>query len=158
MGLLTFEEANNMIYWELILFSYLLGSFPTALLVSKLKMGIDIRQHGDKNPGATNVFRVMGEKASILVLTIDLLKGIIAVLLPLMLALPAEQFYSMNLMQFLMGLAAVMGHRFPLFTRFKGGKGIATLFGVIIALRPLMALSFGIVFLILFLLHESTND
>lgn len=147
-----------MMYWGLILFSYLLGSLPTAILVSKLKMGIDIRQHGDKNPGATNVFRVMGEKASIYVLSVDLLKGILATLLPLILALPAEQFYSMSLMQFLMGLAAVMGHRFPIFTGFKGGKGIATLFGVIIALRPVMAFSFGIVFLILFLLHESTND
>lgn len=145
-------------YWGLILFSYLLGSLPTAFLVSKLKMGIDIRKQGDKNPGATNVFMVMGEKASIFVLSVDMLKGILATLLPLILAIPAEQFYSMSLMQFLMGLAAVMGHRFPIFAGFKGGKGIATLFGLIIALRPVMALSFGIVFLILFFLHESLND
>jgi glycerol-3-phosphate acyltransferase PlsY len=147
-----------MLFWMLILTGYLLGSFPTAVLVSKLAAGIDIRQHGDKNPGATNIFRIMGERWGIVVLLLDMLKGILAVFLPFLFSLNPSGFYSFTLMQLAAGMAAVCGHLFPVWTGFRGGKAVATIMGMVIALQPLLALSFGFVFLLLFMLFESSNN
>ncbi len=109
-----------------LIFSYLLGSIPTAYIFAKLLKGIDIRQYGSGNIGATNVFRVIGKIPGIMVLFLDVLKGYIPIIL-----FPGSQIYKIFI-----GLAAIAGHNWPIFLRFKGGKGVATSAGVVIALIP----------------------
>jgi len=108
----------------LYLLAYLIGSFPTALLVGKFLFNIDIREHGSHNPGATNTLRVLGKKAAIFVLLVDVGKGVLAASLPYLLHIEAEPL--------LVGLVAVVGHCFPIFARFRGGKAIATTAGVLL--------------------------
>lgn len=136
----------------LILIAYLIGSIPTALLISQKFFGVDIREYGSGNMGATNTFRVLGSKYGTVVMVLDILKGMVAVglfnFLPYYLSNEVDR---TNLMVGL-GLAAVMGHIFPIFAQFKGGKGVATLFGMILAVQPVIAGSCVIVFLaVLFL-------
>ncbi len=135
----------------LVILAYLIGSIPTAVWVSKKMYGIDIREHGSGNAGATNTFRVLGSRAGSGVMLIDMLKGFIAVKLSL---LSGFAWYSEEItnLQVLLGLASVVGHIFPIWADFRGGKGIATLFGMILAIQPLVAVSLVGVFLaILFL-------
>ena len=112
-----------------LLISYLLGSIPTAYLFGKAYKGIDIRQHGSGNVGATNVFRVLGKWPGITVLVIDIIKGV----LPLTVV---GSFFHVGTVsgRVLLGVAAVVGHNWTVFLRFKGGKGIATSLGVLIGL------------------------
>ncbi|HMO33905.1 MAG TPA: glycerol-3-phosphate 1-O-acyltransferase PlsY [Lacibacter sp.] len=124
----------------LLLLAYLLGSIPTALWVSKLFFGIDIRDHGSRNMGASNTFRVLGPVYGVVVLVIDLLKGVAAVQLVRYLPETAWMASEPALWQLLLGLTAVAGHVFPLFAGFRGGKGVATLFGVVVAMQPWIAL------------------
>lgn len=132
-----------------ILFAYLLGSIQTAVWVGKSWYAIDVREHGSKNAGATNTFRVLGKKPGIIVLIIDIIKGAIASLLPF-------YFYTgttdqvVNL-QIITSIVAVVGHVFPCFANFKGGKGVATSLGVIIGLHPAAAGICMAVFLLVFL-------
>lgn len=122
--------------------AFLIGSVPTAYWYAKYVHNLDIRQHGSGNIGATNSLRVLGKKAGIIVLFIDLLKGLIPVLIARKLGFTPEN-------TLLVGIFAVLGHLFSPFVGFKGGKGIATAFGVILAFSPLGALVsiavFGIV-------------
>ena len=135
----------------LIVLAYLIGSIPTAVWMSKRFYGIDIREHGSGNAGATNTFRILGSKAGSAVMLIDMIKGFIAVKLSLLSVFPWYSEQITNLQIFL-GLAAVVGHIFPIWADFRGGKGIATLFGMILAIQPLVAVSLVGVFLaILFL-------
>jgi len=135
----------------LIILAYLVGSIPTAVWVSKRFYGIDIREHGSGNAGATNTFRILGSKAGSGVMLVDMLKGFVAVKLSLLSVFPWDSEQITNLQIFL-GLAAVLGHIFPIWADFRGGKGIATLFGMILAIQPLVAVSLVGVFLaILFL-------
>ena len=113
--------------------AFLIGSVPTAFWYAKYVHGLDIRQHGSGNIGATNSLRVLGKKAGIIVLLIDLLKGLIPVLVARKLGFTPE-----NIL--LTGVFAVLGHLFSPFVGFKGGKGIATAFGVILGFSPLGAL------------------
>jgi glycerol-3-phosphate acyltransferase PlsY len=143
-----------------ILFStiaYLLGSIPTALWIGRSRYSIDVREHGSKNAGATNTFRVLGKKPGIVVLTIDILKGVIATILPI-LFLPegicGEQNDTLAQVQILAAIAAVVGHVFPIFAQFKGGKGVATSLGVIIGLTPLAAGICILLFLVVFILSQ----
>lgn len=130
-----------------ILLAYLFGSIPTAVLVSKSYHGIDVREHGSKNAGATNVFRVLGKRSGTLVLIIDILKGFTAA--NLILLFPGiNTLDDIYLSKILLGIAAVIGHLYPVFAGFRGGKGIATLLGMVIALNPVLALSVVAVFLI----------
>lgn len=136
----------------LIIFAYLIGSIPTALLVSKRFFGIDIRDYGSGNMGATNTFRVLGRRYGTMVMVFDILKGLAAVglfsLLPFYLTHELER---TNLMLGL-GIAAVAGHIFPIFAGFRGGKGVATLLGMVLAIQPVIAVScIGIFLLVLFL-------
>lgn len=109
--------------------SYLLGSIPTAYIFGKFLKGIDIRKHGSGNVGATNVFRVLGKGPGIVVLLIDIAKGLIAV------TLCADLFKLNQTIHFvLLGLAVVAGHNWTCFLKFKGGKGMATSLGVLIGL------------------------
>lgn len=136
----------------LIFSAYLIGSIPTALIISRSVFGIDIRDFGSGNMGATNTFRVLGPKYGTIVLVLDVIKGILAtglyVLLPYYFS---NELYRTNFMIGL-GLACVIGHVFPLFAQFRGGKGVATLLGMMIAIQPLVAGCCAAVFmLVLFL-------
>ncbi|CAN5859495.1 glycerol-3-phosphate 1-O-acyltransferase PlsY [soil metagenome] len=136
----------------LIMIAYLLGSIPTALIVSKKYFGIDIRDYGSGNMGATNTFRVLGSKYGTLVMVFDILKGMAAV--SLYNFLPHYLSNELDRTNFMigLGLAAVIGHVFPIFANFKGGKGVATLFGMILAVQPVVAIScVGVFLLVLFL-------
>jgi glycerol-3-phosphate acyltransferase PlsY len=110
-------------------FAYLMGSIPTAYWYAKYFYGIDIRQHGSGNVGATNSLRVLGKKAGIIVLIFDLLKGLLPVLIARSLGFSEEQ-------TFLIGIVCILGHIWSVFANFKGGKGIATSLGVILAVSP----------------------
>jgi len=135
----------------LIIIAYLLGSVPTAVWISQKVYGIDIREHGSGNAGATNTFRILGTKAGSMVMFIDMLKGFLAVKLALFspFAWTSEPFVNL---QIFLGLAAVLGHIFPIWADFRGGKGIATLFGMILSIQPLVAFSLiGVFVLMLFL-------
>lgn len=118
--------------------AYLLGSIPSALLVGKIGYGIDIREHGSGNLGGTNAFRVLGIPAGSIVVLVDILKGTIAVLLPLL--------FDVELYRLVIGIFAVLGHTYPLFAKFRGGKAVATSGGIILGIYPvlfvIMVLSF----------------
>ena len=135
-----------MIIAILVVLAYLIGSIPTAVWVSKRVYGIDIREHGSGNAGATNTFRILGSKAGSAVMLVDMLKGFLAVKLSLLSVFPWHSEAITNL-QILLGLAAVVGHIFPIWADFRGGKGIATLFGMILSIQPLVAISLICVFL-----------
>lgn len=115
-----------------ILLSYLLGSIPFALLVGKIGYGIDIRQHGSGNLGGTNTFRTLGKKAGFIVSAADVLKGTLAASLPVLL--------DIDLHPFIAGIPAVIGHCYPIFAKFKGGKAVATSGGVLLFAEPLLFL------------------
>lgn len=118
----------------LLIFAYLLGSIPTSVWVSKLIFNKDIRNYGSGNAGATNSFRYLGGKWAAFILFVDILKGLVAVKLLLLLPeeLQEEPWGRLN-NQLLLGIVAVLGHVFPIFAGFRGGKGVATFLGVIIA-------------------------
>ncbi|MBP1967947.1 glycerol-3-phosphate acyltransferase PlsY [Virgibacillus natechei] len=116
------------------LIAYLLGSIPSALIVGKLGYRIDIRQHGSGNMGATNTFRTLGFKAGSIVTIADILKGTIATLIPLLFLADAE------MSRLVIGLFAVIGHTYPIFAKFKGGKSVATSGGIILGINPLLFL------------------
>ncbi|TAL62245.1 MAG: glycerol-3-phosphate 1-O-acyltransferase [Bacteroidetes bacterium] len=122
----------------IVLTAYLLGSLPSAVWIGKFFYGIDVRQHGSGNAGATNTFRVLGKKAALPVLFFDILKGWAAVKVAYFVAdmLGKEEF---NSLQLTLGAAAIIGHIYPVFAGFKGGKGVATLLGVTLAIHPLSA-------------------
>ena len=131
--------------------AYLLGSIPTAVWLGKAKYGLDVREHGSNNAGATNTYRVLGKKPGIVVLTIDILKGFIAVLLPFILLDYTWGSDEIIEIQLVCALLAVMGHVLPVFAGFNGGKGVATSLGVIIGVHPAAAgICIGL-FLIVFL-------
>lgn len=133
------------------IFSYLLGSVPTAVWVGKAFFGIDVREYGSGNAGATNTFRVLGKKAGIIVLLIDLMKGFTAAsLVYFFKTIDPDGVRWVNI-QLLFGISAVLGHILPIFANFKGGKGIATLFGMVVAIHYAPALACCGIF-ILFLL------
>jgi glycerol-3-phosphate acyltransferase PlsY len=135
-----------------VITGYVLGSIPSAVWAGKLFHGIDVREHGSGNAGATNVFRVLGWKTGVPVLLFDLAKGCLAALLPNLFHLaPQESALLVNL-QILTGFTAIIGHIFPLFAGFRGGKGVATMFGVLVAIHPAVTLVCLGVFLIIFLI------
>jgi len=133
-----------------IILAYCIGSIPTALMVSKSLFGIDIRDYGSGNMGATNTFRVLGPKYGTFVMVMDMLKGIAAVKLFLLLPYYTDPIHTTDLvnLQIGLGLSAVLGHIFPLWADFKGGKGIATLFGMVLAIQPNVAVACVGVFLL----------
>lgn len=140
-----------MIIAILLVLAYLIGSVPTAVWVSKWVFGIDIREHGSGNAGATNAFRILGTKAGCGVMFVDMLKGFLAVKLSLFSPFTWTSEPFVNLQIFL-GLSAVLGHIFPIWAEFRGGKGIATLFGMILSIQPLVAVSLVAVFFIMLIL------
>ncbi len=130
--------------------AYLLGSIPSAVWWGKRYYGIDVREFGSGNAGATNTFRVLGKKAGIPVLFIDIVKGTSAVLLAFLSPFVFESNQFVNL-QLGLGIAALVGHVFPIFAGFRGGKGVATILGIVICLTPITSLMVLGVFLIVLL-------
>ncbi|MCL2207789.1 MAG: glycerol-3-phosphate 1-O-acyltransferase PlsY [Fibromonadales bacterium] len=128
--------------------AYMLGSIPSAVWVAKIYKGIDIREHGSKNAGLTNVFRVLGWKPAIPVILVDLSKGFFAVFIAKM--LNDSQVYEW--LPIAAGLLAIFGHSFTCLAGFRGGKGVLTALGVFLALQPALALTcfafWGILFAI----------
>ena len=130
----------------LLLGAYLFGSIPTAVWWGRKYYGIDVREFGSGNAGATNTFRVLGKKAGIPVLIIDILKGTAAVMLANLSPYTFESDPFVNV-QLALGVAAIVGHVFPVFAGFRGGKGVATILGVIICITPLTSAMVAVVFL-----------
>ena len=135
----------------LAILAYFIGSIPTAVWISKSQFNIDIRDYGSGNAGATNTFRVLGAKWGTVVMVIDMLKGLLAVKLALLMPYYVENDFARTNLQIGLGLAAVLGHIFPIWAEFRGGKGVATLFGLVLAISPFTALGcVGIFLLVLF--------
>lgn len=144
---------SSYLFIFLAVFSaYLIGSIPTSFIMAKTAKGIDIRKFGSGNAGATNVFRVVGKFPALIVLVIDVSKGILVV------TLVADYFYSFSgnidyiSYRAVLGLIVICGHIWPVFLKFKGGKGVATTIGVVSVIAPWVFLVAGIIWLIVFLL------
>jgi len=136
----------------LLILSYLIGSIPTSVWVSKMIHNIDIRDYGSGNAGATNTFRVLGAKWGSFVMIVDMLKGLIAVQLAYLLPIYGLDDFQRTNFQIGLGLVAVIGHIFPIWAEFRGGQGVATLLGLIIGISPLTALGcVGVFLIVLFL-------
>lgn len=140
----------------ILLLSYLVGSIPTSIIVSKSVAGIDIRDYGSGNAGGTNVFRVLGWKYGILVILLDAFKGVVAVVfiarLFFLTELPFENpspFDDFTFVQLLAGISAVIGHVFTVFAGFRGGKGMATAVGMAASLMTIDVLIAAAIFLIM---------
>src|SRR4051812_44799235 len=136
----------------LIIIAYLIGSIPTAVWTSKAFFGIDIREYGSGNSGATNTYRVLGAKWGTFVMIIDMLKALVAVKLAFFLPYQTHSDFYITNIQLGLGLAAVVGHIFPIWAEFRGGKGVATLFGMVLGIQPNVAICcVGVFILVLFL-------
>ena len=133
--------------------AYLIGSIPTSVWIGKGFYGIDVREHGSGNAGTTNTIRVLGTKPGLIVFAIDLLKGFLAVCMAHFSSYECGTEPFVNL-QLLLGVFAVLGHIFPIYAHFKGGKGVATLLGIAVALSPLSALACFVVFVIVLLISK----
>jgi len=143
-----------MMYWIIIVIlgAYLLGSIPTSVWLGRTIKGVDLREHGSGNAGATNAFRVLGKPIGSLVLLLDMLKGFLAVHLALLQHEIAPGTEAWMILKIGLGLLAVVGHIFPVFAGFRGGKGVATITGVALAIHPFAALAAMGVYLLVFLL------
>src|SRR5215468_8095559 len=136
----------------MIVLAYLIGSIPTAVWVSKRFFDIDIRDYGSGNAGATNTYRVLGSKWGTIVMVIDMVKGIVATSLYVLLPYYVNDELARTNFMIGLGLASVIGHIFPIWAGFRGGKGVATLFGMAIAIQPLVAVCcVGVFLLVLYL-------
>lgn len=144
----AYLKPDSMNEMMLVVLAYLLGSIPTSIWVSKAVFGIDIRQYGSGNPGATNTFRVLGSKWGAFVMITDISKGVIATSLYILIPFYLQNELARTNFMIVLGLAAVLGHIFPIWADFKGGKGVATLLGMALAIQPIVALICIIVFLI----------
>jgi acyl phosphate:glycerol-3-phosphate acyltransferase len=140
-----------------LILAYLFGSIPTAVWIGQAFYGIDVREYGSGNAGATNTFRVLGKKAGIAVMVLDILKGYTATNLAYLIGLsvtgPQDSVQFVNY-QLALGVTAVMGHLFPVFAGFRGGKGIATLFGMILAVHTGAALICVLTFVVVLLISK----
>ena len=136
----------------LIVLAYLIGSIPTAVWISRYFFDIDIREYGSGNAGATNTFRVLGSKWGSFVMVVDVLKGVVATSLYILIPYYLHNEFDRTNFMVGLGLAAVLGHIFPVWADFRGGKGVATLFGMILAMQPIVAIyCVGVFILVLYL-------
>ncbi|HCT2663345.1 TPA: glycerol-3-phosphate 1-O-acyltransferase PlsY [Staphylococcus aureus] len=133
----------------MLLLSYLIGAFPSGFVIGKLFFKKDIRQFGSGNTGATNSFRVLGRPAGFLVTFLDIFKGFITVFFPLWLPVhadgPISTFFTNGL---IVGLLAILGHVYPVYLKFQGGKAVATSAGVVLGVNPILLLILAIIFFI----------
>ncbi|MCA1741617.1 MAG: glycerol-3-phosphate 1-O-acyltransferase PlsY [Bacteroidales bacterium] len=135
-----------------LILAYLAGSIPSAVWAGRLFHGIDVREHGSGNAGATNTVRVLGWKTGIPVLIFDIFKGWLAASLPRFLEAAPDTSEQIMVLQIVCGMAAILGHVFPIFAGFRGGKGVATTFGVLLALQPWLTLACAGIFLVVLLI------
>ena len=144
----------STMFWFIIIIpgAYLLGSIPTSVWLGRAIKGVDLREHGSGNAGATNAFRVLGKPIGTIVLLLDMLKGFLAVNLTLLQHEIAPDTEVWMILKIGLGLLAVVGHIFPVFAGFRGGKGVATITGVALAIHPFAALAAMGVYLLVFLL------
>jgi len=140
----------DTMFWLLAILAYLLGSLSFAILLSRLSGGPDPRASGSGNPGATNMFRVAGKRLAILTLVGDLLKGLLPVLIAGLFDFSLQQ-------QAWIGLAAVIGHLYPLYFNFRGGKGVATAAGMLLGLYPPAALLAVAAWVLAFILTRTSS-
>lgn len=139
---------NSILIGISVILAYLTGAIPTSVWIGKIFHGTDIRDHGSRNAGATNTMRVLGVKTGIPVLIFDIFKGWLAVKYAAILNIfPHGSPYLVQL-GIILGIFAVIGHIYPVYVGFRGGKGVATIFGVLLALHPLATLCAAGVFLI----------
>lgn len=124
----------------LVIVAYLIGSIPTAVWTSRGFFGVDIRDYGSGNAGATNTYRVLGPKWGTFVMIVDMLKALVAVKLAYFLPVEMHGDFYLTNMQLALGLSAVVGHIFPVWAEFRGGKGVASLFGMVLGIQPNVAL------------------
>ncbi|MDG5243919.1 glycerol-3-phosphate 1-O-acyltransferase PlsY [Staphylococcus aureus] len=133
----------------MLLLSYLIGAFPSGFVIGKVFFKKDIRQFGSGNTGATNSFRVLGRPAGFLVTFLDIFKGFITVFIPLWLPVhadgPISTFFTNGL---IVGLFAILGHVYPVYLKFQGGKAVATSAGVVLGVNPILLLILAIIFFI----------
>lgn len=133
-----------------VISAYLIGSFPTSFILTKALKGVDIRDAGSKNAGATNVLRTVGKIPAMITLITDILKGILAV------TVIADFFYQFDIdlvydfYRGILGLTAICGHVWPVFLRFRGGKGVATTLGVALVIAPSILLPSLVIWLLIF--------
>lgn len=152
--ILTYYTAATM-----IIIAYLLGSIPSAVWIGKKYYGIDIREYGSKNAGTTNMLRVLGKRAALPVFALDFLKGFVAVTIVDLMKYDSVFANGANedwfyILRFMAVFAAVLGHIFPIFANFRGGKGVATLVGAVMGVNaPIVLLCFGVWFLVLIVTH-----
>ena len=137
----------------IVIISYLIGSIPTSLITGKVLRGIDIREHGSGNAGATNVFRVLGWKPGVFVLLLDGFKGFAATYWVSQLSFGPNA-VAPEILQIIAGCTTIIGHIWTVFARFRGGKGVGTAAGMLIALYPLAFLICIAVFGIFFFLRN----
>ena len=131
--------------------AYLAGAFPTSYIMAKAVKGVDIRQHGSQNVGATNVFRVVGKLPALITLIIDILKGVLVVTLLYTFSYSfLSETIDADFYRAFLGFTAICGHIWPVFLKFKGGKGVATTLGVIAVLSPVVFLVSGAIWIIVF--------
>lgn len=130
----------SAVYVLVGLIAYLLGSINFAIIFSKKFAGFDVREKGSKNAGTTNVLRTVGKKAAVLTLLCDILKGVAAVIVA-MLAANIWDEVDVDTLKYLAGFFAIVGHTFPVYYGFKGGKGVATSLGVLLVVNPQIGLS-----------------
>lgn len=142
-----------MLLFFVLFGAYFLGSIPTSIWIGQYAKGIDIRHHGSKNAGATNTFRVLGKKYGWWVLIFDILKGTLAANLPHFFSEDLFWGYKdeMLILQLIGGFAAVIGHVFPIFADFRGGKGVATSLGIVLGINPPAAFVCLSIFLVVFI-------
>jgi len=131
--------------------AYLLGSLPFSLIIGRTFYKTDVREHGSRNAGATNTWRVLGWKAGLPVLILDISKGVAATFLPLVISNLTSDPDLLLWFRIMCGIAAAIGHIYPVFAGFKGGKAVATLFGVMIGLMALPAAASFLIFLVVFI-------
>ena len=139
-------------YIVVTIIAYLLGSISFSVIISKKMAGFDVREKGSGNAGTTNVLRTVGKKASIITLVCDILKGVVAILVAYVAGLIMKDSVDKALLIELAGIAVILGHTFPIFFGFKGGKGIATALGVLMMTNwniGLICLVFALVLMIL---------
>jgi len=143
---------NLLLTLAAFVLAYTLGSIPTSIWAGKVFRGIDIREHGSGNAGAANAIRVLGWKTGVPVLIVDMVKGWLSAMLPVLFSQAEPDSALITNLQIGTGVTAIIGHVFPVFAGFRGGKGVATVSGVLLAIHPLLTLSCLGIFLIVILI------
>ena len=134
---MIFINNPNLILILILFASYIIGSFPTSIIMGRITKGIDIREHGSGNAGGTNVYRVLGWKPALVVVVFDIFKGWLPAAYLAKMFFDSTPLPDLGLFQILCGFCAVLGHTYTIFAGFKGGKGVGTLAGILIAMFPL---------------------